>query len=310
LTPVDAKDFDDALSIEYLEGGNVEVGIHIADVTHYVRPGTDLETEAVRRATSVYLVDRTVPMLPEKLSNNLCSLRPNEDKLTFSAVFELTPDAKVVKQWFGRTVIHSDKRFSYEEAQEVLDRSADISVGETYAKELTTLNTLAKRLRDLRFANGAVNFETVEVKFRLDAQGKPLDVYQKIRKDAHKLIEEFMLLANKKVAEYVYNLRAQDPRNTMVYRVHEAPDADRLKTFAQFAKRFGYQIQAEGKGIAASLNRLMEDVTGKPEQNVMESLAIRTMAKARYSTEAIGHFGLAFAHYSHFTSPIRRYPPT
>jgi ribonuclease R len=309
IDPVDAKDFDDALSIEYLNGGNVEVGIHIADVTHYVRPGTDLEAEALRRATSVYLVDRTVPMLPEKLSNNLCSLRPNEDKLTFSAVFELTPEAKVVQQWFGRTVIHSDKRFSYEEAQEVLDRSQDAGFGnQNFEKELSTLNTLAKRLRDLRFANGAVNFETVEVKFRLDGQGKPLDVYQKIRKDAHKLIEEFMLLANKKVAEFVYNQRPQDPRNTMVYRVHEAPDADRLKTFAQFAKRFGYQIQAEGEGIAASLNQLMEDVTGKPEQNVMESLAIRTMAKARYSTEAIGHFGLAFAHYSHFTSPIRRYP--
>ncbi|PKK36612.1 ribonuclease R [Siphonobacter sp. SORGH_AS_0500] len=327
IDPADAKDFDDALSIEYLENGNIRVGVHIADVTHYIQPGTELEKEAYARATSVYLVDRTVPMLPEKLSNNLCSLRPNEDKLTFSAVFELDDKARIINEWFGRTIIHSDKRFSYEEAQELLE--AELTESETpatpeatdkpkgrkrkveatvnFQKDLHVLNDLAKTLRAERFRKGAVNFETVEVKFRLDENGKPLDVYQKVRKDAHKLIEEFMLLANKRVAEFVFNLKKDEPRNTMVYRIHEAPDKDRLKTFADFALRFGYQVNVEGN-IASSLNRMMTAVEGKPEQNLIENLAVRTMAKARYSTEEIGHFGLAFAHYSHFTSPIRRYP--
>lgn len=327
IDPADAKDFDDALSIEYLENGNIRVGVHIADVTHYIQPGTELEKEAYARATSVYLVDRTVPMLPEKLSNNLCSLRPNEDKLTFSAVFELDEKARIINEWFGRTIIHSDKRFSYEEAQELLEaelaesnvavtpettekpkgRKRKVETAFNFQKDLHILNDLAKTLRAERFRKGAVNFETVEVKFRLDENGKPLDVYQKVRKDAHKLIEEFMLLANKRVAEFVFNLKKDEPRNTMVYRIHEAPDKDRLKTFADFALRFGYQVQVEGN-IAGSLNKMMTAVEGKPEQNLIENLAVRTMAKARYSTEEIGHFGLAFAHYSHFTSPIRRYP--
>ncbi|MFT4031365.1 MAG: ribonuclease R [Siphonobacter sp.] len=329
IDPADAKDFDDALSIEYLENGHIRVGVHIADVTHYVLPNTELEKEAYLRATSVYLVDRTVPMLPEKLSNNLCSLRPNEDKLTFSAVFELTPEATLVNEWFGRTIIHSDKRFTYEEAQELLEsdlpasaqiieeplsvvkerkkKAEPLPASDRFIKDLHVLNNLAKILRNDRFKNGAVNFETVEVRFRLDEKGKPLEVYQKVRKDAHKLIEEFMLLANKRVAEFVFNLRKEEPRNTMVYRIHEAPDPDRLKTFANFALRFGYQINVE-KNVAKSLNNMMSDVEGKPEQNLIENLAVRTMAKARYSTDVIGHFGLAFSHYSHFTSPIRRYP--
>lgn len=341
IDPVDAKDFDDALSVEFLENGNVRVGVHIADVTHYVKPGTLLEREASQRATSVYLVDRTVPMLPEKLSNNLCSLRPHEDKLTFSAVFELTPEAKVVNEWFGRTVIHSNHRFAYEGAQEVIDGvtpnfssepSADANpLPETkprsrkkptptaepaptgrselpFRRELLTLNDLAKKLRAERFAHGAVNFETVEVRFRLDEVGKPLGVFQKVRVDAHKLIEEFMLLANKRVAEFVFHKKKDDPRNTMVYRIHEAPDIDKLQTFATFAQKLGYKLKIDGTNVSRSLNQLMESVEGKPEQNVIESLAVRTMAKARYSTDPVGHFGLAFDHYSHFTSPIRRYP--
>ena len=304
IDPVDAKDFDDALSVEFLENGHVRVGVHIADVTHYVKPGTLLEREASQRATSVYLVDRTVPMLPEKLSNNLCSLRPHEDKLTFSAVFELTPEAKVVNEWFGRTVIHSDHRFAYEGAQEVLDGKVE----GPFRHELLTLNDLAKKLRAERFAHGAVNFETVEVRFRLDEVGKPLGVFQKVRVDAHKLIEEFMLLANKRVAEFVFHQKKDDPRNTMVYRIHEAPDIDKLQTFATFAQKLGYKLKIDGTNVSRALNHLMESVEGKPEQNVIESLAVRTMAKARYSTDPVGHFGLAFEHYSHFTSPIRRYP--
>lgn len=307
IDPVDAKDFDDALSFEFLENGNYEIGVHIADVTHYVLPNTKLEEEAFKRATSVYLVDRVVPMLPEKLSNGLCSLRPNEDKLTFSAVFEMTPEGQIQKEWFGRTITHSDKRFAYEEAQEVLNAPADDTTA-PYKKELTILNQLAYILKAARFANGAVNFETVEVKFQLDEEGKPLGIYQKVRQDAHKLIEEFMLLANKRVAEYVYNLRAQDTKNTMVYRVHEAPDPEKLRNFSSFAKRFGYSVETDIAKISTSLNSLMENVEGKAEQNILENLAIRTMSKAKYSTEPIGHFGLAFPFYSHFTSPIRRYP--
>ncbi len=345
IDPVDAKDFDDALSFKFLENGNYEIGVHIADVTHYVSPESALEQEAFMRATSVYLVDRVVPMLPEKLSNGLCSLRPNEDKLTFSAVFEVTPNAKVIKEWFGRTIIHSDKRFSYEEAQEqltinseeltikneqvILDNADNQVVAEVpkkkivkkktdvieiansqnnFAKELNILNNLAHQLRDERFAKGAVNFETVEVKFQLDEDGKPLGVYQKVRVDAHKLIEEFMLLANKKVAEYVFNLKKTEPRNTMVYRIHDAPDPEKLKNFSTFAKRFGYNVDTEVARISQSFNELMHNVEGKPEQNILENLAVRTMSKAKYSTDPIGHFGLAFPFYSHFTSPIRRYP--
>lgn len=311
IDPADAKDFDDALSVQLLENGHFEIGVHIADVSHYVRPNTALEREAYARATSVYLVDRTVPMLPEKLSNNLCSLRPNEDKLTFSVVFELNENAKIVNEWFGRTVIHSDKRFTYEEAQEVLEATArgEEEAG-PFAKELTLLNQLAYKLRDERFAKGAVNFETTEVKFRLDENGKPLGLYTKIRKDAHKLIEEFMLLANKRVPEYIYRKsKNKEQPNTMVYRIHEEPDMEKLRMFAAFAGRLGYKMKLDDeKVVAKSLNQLMSDLEGKPEQNALEQLAIRTMAKARYSTEDIGHFGLAFRRYSHFTSPIRRYP--
>ncbi|MCF2499309.1 ribonuclease R [Dyadobacter chenhuakuii] len=304
IDPVDAKDFDDALSVRYLDEGNVEVGVHIADVSHYVLPGTELEKEAYRRATSVYLVDRTVPMLPEKLSNNLCSLRPNEDKLSFSAIFEISPKGKVLKEWFGRTVIHSDRRFSYEEAQAVLDSGEG-----DYPRELNTLNTLAKILRKERFKNGAINFETTEVRFKLDEQGKPLGIYTKERHDSNKLIEEFMLLANKRVAEYVFSLSKGENKNTMVYRVHEAPDTDRLQTFANFVGKLGYKLEVEEENkIAKSMNSMLSKVEGKPEQNLIESLAVRTMAKARYSIDDLGHFGLAFQRYSHFTSPIRRYP--
>jgi ribonuclease R len=311
IDPVDAKDFDDALSVQILDNGNYEIGIHIADVTHYVRPGSLLEDEAFKRATSVYLVDRVVPMLPEKLSNGLCSLRPNEDKLTFSAVFELTPEARISKEWFGRTVTHSDRRFSYEEAQEILNNSNG-----DYLAELQLLNELAHKLRNERFKSGAINFDTVEVRFKLDENGVPLSVYPKLRQDTNKLIEEFMLLANKRVAEYVHLLSkknksgrsADAEENTMVYRIHEGPDADRLQQFADFAGRLGYKLNVDDEHLSNSMNRFMASIEGKPEANMLSQLAVRTMSKARYSTEDIGHFGLAFRRYSHFTSPIRRYP--
>lgn len=302
IDPADAKDFDDALSIQKLENGNWEIGVHIADVTHYVHPRSILEKEAYHRATSVYLVDRTIPMLPERLSNGLCSLRPNEEKLTFSVVFELDEKGKLYDTWYGRTVIYSDRRFTYEEAQE------RIETGEgDFAEEVNILNKIAKKLQARRFKNGAISFETVEVKFRLDENGKPLSVYVKERKDAHKLIEEFMLLANKKVAEYVYKLGKGKKRPTMVYRTHGEPDPDKLSTFSVFARKFGYKVDVDAD-ISNELNHLTAEIEGKPEQSVLQNLAIRTMAKAKYSTEPEGHFGLAFDHYSHFTSPIRRYP--
>jgi ribonuclease R len=304
IDPVDAKDFDDALSIRKLENNNWEIGVHIADVTHYVTASTEIEKEAFRRATSVYLVDRVIPMLPEKLSNGLCSLRPKEDKLTFSAVFEMDNDAKILKQWFGRTIIHSDRRFSYEEVQEVLESKEG-----DFKEEILVLDDLAKKLRTERFKKGAIGFETVEVRFQLDQNGVPLAVVPKIRKDAHKLIEDFMLLANKKVAEYVFFMKKGQDKNTFVYRTHDHPNTEKLNALALFAKRFGHDVQLEEEDkIAASLNKLVEEVEGKPEQNVLQSLAIRTMAKAKYTTEPDIHFGLAFQHYTHFTSPIRRYP--
>ncbi len=303
IDPEDAKDFDDALSFRELEDGRYEIGVHIADVTHYVQPASALEEEAYYRATSVYLVDRTIPMLPERLSNGLCSLRPDEDKLTFSAVFEIDEKGRIYDEWFGRTVIHSDKRFSYEEAQQGIETGSG-----RYASELAILNDIAKRLRKERFAKGAVNFETTEVKFKLDDKGRPLAVIPKIRKDAHKLIEEFMLLANRSVASFVYNYKKGKEKNTFVYRIHDYPDAEKVKDFALFAKQFGHQMDVEESSISQSLNQLMNAIEGKPEQHVLEQLAIRTMAKAKYSTEPKGHFGLAFKHYSHFTSPIRRYP--
>ncbi|MFZ9981242.1 MAG: ribonuclease R [Cyclobacteriaceae bacterium] len=306
IDPADAKDFDDAISFQKLGNGNVEVGVHIADVTHYVRPGTLLDRDSFDRATSVYLVDRTVPMLPEKLSNALCSLRPHEDKLTFSAVFEMDRNATVIKEWFGRTVIHSDHRFTYEDAQEVIEKKSG-----KFSEELVLLNDMAKMIRTERFRNGAVNFESAEVKFRLDEKGKPLEVIPKIRKDAHKLIEEYMLLANKAVATWVCKLSGEKEKkglNTFVYRTHDYPDPEKVRDFANFARQFGHKIKTEDHLISKSLNSLMDEIEGKPEQNVLQQLAVRSMAKAKYTTEAIGHFGLAFAHYTHFTSPIRRYP--
>ncbi|MFN3403490.1 MAG: ribonuclease R [Cytophagaceae bacterium] len=304
IDPHDAKDFDDALSIRQLENGNWEIGVHIADVTHYVKQGTALDKEAYRRATSVYLVDRTIPMLPEKLSNNLCSLRPHEDKLTFSAVFEMNHQGKVLSEWFGKTIIHSDRRFTYEEVQEMLEgKDGD------FKEEVLILDKLAKELRKDRFKKGAIAFETVEVKFKLDEKGKPLGVFPKVRKDAHKLIEDFMLLANRKVAEYVYFMKKGEEKNTFVYRIHDHPDPEKLNSLAIFAKKFGHDLKiGEDKRLADELNKLVEEVEGKPEQNVLQSLAIRTMAKAKYTTDPEIHFGLAYKHYTHFTSPIRRYP--
>jgi ribonuclease R len=304
IDPFDAKDFDDALSFKKLENGNYEVGIHIADVSHYIEPDSALDKEALDRATSVYLVDRVIPMLPERLSNGLCSLRPKEDKLCFSAVFELNEDAYTINEWYGKTIIHSNRRFTYEEVQEIIENKD----GE-FAGEILKLNELAHKLRDRKFKNGAISFETTEVKFKLDERGKPTGVYVKERKDAHKLIEDFMLLANRKVAEHVSKMGKGKHKYTFVYRVHDSPKPEALANFAQFAARFGYKINIKSdKETARSLNYLMEDVEGKKEQNVLTQLAIRSMAKAIYTTKSSSHYGLAFDHYTHFTSPIRRYP--
>ena len=304
IDPVDAKDFDDALSLRKLDTGNWEIGVHIADVTYYVKPNEKVEEEAYKRATSVYLVDRVVPMLPEKLSNKVCSLRPNEDKLCYSAVFEISDKAEVINEWFGRTIINSNRRFSYEEAQEVLD-----SENGDLAEELATFNRLAKILRTERFKKGAIGFERCEVKFKIDEAGKPLSVYTKEMHDSNKLIEEFMLLANRKVAEKIGKTAAQKVAKTFVYRIHDRPDTEKLTAFANFIRRFGYKIKlTSASAISHSLNTLLDEVHGKKEQNVIEHLAVRSMAKAIYSTKNIGHYGLAFSHYSHFTSPIRRYP--
>ncbi|MCT4586188.1 MAG: ribonuclease R [Carboxylicivirga sp.] len=308
IDPADAKDFDDALSLRKLDNGNWEVGVHIADVTHYVQAKTLLEKEAYERATSVYLVDRVVPMLPERLSNFICSLRPHEEKLCFSAVFEMDDQANVINSWFGRTVIYSDRRFTYEEAQKIIESGkGDLS------EEVLTLDKLAKSLREQRFKEGSVGFERVEVKFNIDEDGKPLGVFFKESKDANKLIEEFMLLANKKVAQLIGNKELEKSRRskakTFVYRIHDVPNPDKFENFASFVRRFGYEAMPKGsETVSASLNRLLTDVQGKGEQNLIETLAIRTMAKAIYSTHNIGHYGLSFKHYSHFTSPIRRYP--
>ncbi len=304
IDPADAKDFDDALSVQKLENGLWEVGVHIADVTHYVKPESLLEDEAYNRATSVYLVDRVVPMLPEKLSNGVCSLRPHEDKLCFSAVFQLDDQSVVHNEWFGRTIIWSDRRFAYEEAQQVIE------TGEGDLKEeILTLDRLAKKLREIRFAEGSIGFDRVEVKFDIDKDGKPLSVFFKDSKDSNKLIEEFMLLANKRVAEFVGKPGAKKKERTFVYRIHDKPDPDKLDSFNHFIKRFGYGIQTNNpKTVMESMNKLIENVAGKKEQNVIETLAIRTMAKAEYSTRNIGHYGLGFEFYTHFTSPIRRYP--
>ncbi len=302
IDPFDAKDFDDALSLKKLENGNWEVGVHIADVSHYVKPGSRLEEEGYSRATSIYLVDRTIPMLPEKLSNHVCSLRPNEDKLCFSAVFELDDNAKIHKEWFGRTVIRSDRRFNYDEVQEIIENQK----GEL-SEEILTLDRLAKKLRAERFSKGAINFESREVRFRLDENAKPISVYVKEMKDSNRLIEDFMLLANKRVAEFIGKNRGNE--RTFVYRVHDEPNSEKLNTFSTFLKKLGYQLRTNSrKNLADSYNNLFEDIKGKGEQQMIETIAIRTMMKAFYTTENIGHYGLGFPYYTHFTSPIRRYP--
>ncbi|MDR1644657.1 MAG: ribonuclease R [Tannerellaceae bacterium] len=305
IDPKDAKDFDDALSARLLENGNWEVGVHIADVTHYVRPDTIIDREAQERATSVYLVDRTIPMLPERLSNLICSLRPNEEKLCFSTIFELDTNAEVKNYRIQRTVIRSDRRFTYEEAQQVIEtRQGD------FRKEILALDALAKKLRAKRFKNGAINFDRYEVKFEIDANGKPVSVYFKESADANKLIEEFMLLANKTVAEFAAQAGAEKNKRTFVYRIHDNPDPEKMENFAAFIRRFGYKMKTEGKKgeVSKGINYLLDSIQGKPEENLIETLAIRAMQKAQYSTDNIGHYGLAFDCYTHFTSPIRRYP--
>ncbi|WP_312420129.1 ribonuclease R [Epilithonimonas sp.] len=305
IDPKDAKDFDDALSIRKLENGLWEIGVHIADVSHYVKPGTILDDEAYARATSVYLVDRVVPMLPEVLSNDVCSLRPNEDKFTFSAVFELDEEAKIHKQWFGRTVIHSDRRFAYEEAQERIETGEGDLV-----EEILQLDKLAKIMRAERIRNGAITFDRTEVRFNLDENNKPIGVYFKVSKDSNHLIEEFMLLANKKVSEFIsLNKRNEPTGNTFIYRIHDDPDPAKLTALRDFVGTFGYKMDlANTQKVAESLNKLLSDVKGKGEENMIETLAMRSMSKAVYSTDPIGHYGLGFEYYSHFTSPIRRYP--
>lgn len=304
IDPFDAKDFDDAISFKTLANGNYEVGVHIADVSHYLISDTILDREAFDRATSVYLVDRVIPMLPENLSNGLCSLRPKEDKLCFSAVFELDPEANIITEWFGKTVIYSDRRFAYEEVQEIIENKAG-----DYFKELLKLNELAYMLRERKFKHGAISFESTEVKFKLDESGKPIGVYVKERKDAHKLIEDFMLLANRKVAEFIAKKGKGKNKYTFVYRAHDTPKPESLLNFAQFALKFGHKISTKSdKDTAKSINKLLADVEGTKEQNVLTQLAIRSMAKAIYTTKSSSHYGLAFDFYTHFTSPIRRYP--
>ena len=318
IDPKDAKDFDDALSFEKLENGNYEIGIHIADVSHYVQPGTILDEEAYDRATSVYLVDRVVPMLPEILSNNACSLRPKEEKFTFSAIFEIDDNAQVQKQWFGRTVTYSDERFAYEEAQHIIEtgtgtipedvsiRKHAYSVRGALVEAVVTLNRLAKKMRSRRMRDGAISFDKVEVKFNLNEENEPVGVFFKTAKDANKLIEEFMLLANRKVAEFIGK---KSPKKTFVYRCHDEPDDQKLAALQTIVGRFGHSLNLKDRSTTtSSLNKLLEDVQGRKEQNMVDTLAIRTMSKAYYGTENIGHYGLAFDYYSHFTSPIRRYP--
>ena len=341
IDPRDAKDFDDALSIRKLEAGLWEIGVHIADVTHYVTPDSIIDKEAYKRATSVYLVDRTVPMLPERLCNNICSLRPNEDKLAYSVIFHIDEFAEVKDYKICRTVINSNRRFTYEEAQAIIESQQltvnsqqslnDTGTGEQYRDELLKLNELAQILRTKRFAKGAIAFDRVEVRFEIDEKGKPLSVYFKEAKESNMLIEEFMLLANKTVAAHIgkglinkplspsdsspnlgehSSVKLKKKPKTFVYRVHDVPNPDKLENFSTFIKRFGYKLKTTGKSevVSAAINNLLDQVTGKREQNLIETLAIRSMAKATYTTENIGHYGLAFDYYTHFTSPIRRYP--
>lgn len=302
IDPADAKDFDDALSFEVLDNGNYSIGVHIADVSHYVTRGSALDDEALKRGTSVYLADRTIPMLPEKLSNNLCSLRPNEDRFAFSAVMEITELGEVQRRWFGKTVIHSDRRFSYEEAQEVLEQGTG-----DHAKELITLNRIAKQLNKARMRAGAMSFESEEIRFELDSLGKPTKILLKKRKDAHRLIEEYMLLANREVAWFIKE--ENKPTPPFIYRTHDNPNQERLIELARFCHLFGYKLDINSiERLRSSLNAILEAIQGKPEEDVISQMAIRSMARAIYTGQRSDHFGLAFSHYCHFTSPIRRYP--
>lgn len=305
IDPKDAKDFDDALSIRQLKDGLWEVGVHIADVTHYVKEGGIIDREGEKRATSVYLVDRTIPMLPERLSNFICSLRPNEEKLTYSVIFDITEKGEVKKYRIAHTVIKSDRRFTYEEAQEIIERGTG-----DFSDKVLILNTIAKALRQKRFGNGAINFDRYEVKFEIDEKGKPISVYFKEAKDANKLIEEFMLLANKTVAEKIGKVPKSKKPKVFPYRIHDLPDPEKLDNLAQFIARFGYRLRTSGSktDVSKSINHLLDDIQGKKEENLIETVSIRAMQKARYSTLNIGHYGLAFEYYTHFTSPIRRYP--
>jgi ribonuclease R len=304
IDPADAKDFDDAISIKEMENGHYEIGVHIADVSHYVRPGTALDNEAYNRATSVYLADRVLPMLPEKISNELCSLRPHEDKLTFAAVFEITPDAEVKKSWIGRTLIHSNHRFTYEEVQDIIEAGEGL-----HAKDVLTLNRIAQVFRKRRIRDGAINFTSQEVRFKLDENAIPIGVELKESKETHQLVEEMMLLANKTVAEYASRIKVDNKTLPFPYRVHDVPDDEKLKLFVAFAAKFGYKFDiSTPEGIAHSFNEMLQRVKGTPEELVLGQLGIRTMSKAVYTTDNIGHYGLGFEHYCHFTSPIRRYP--
>ena len=304
IDPVDAKDFDDAISFRVLKNGNYEIGVHIADVAHYIEDGSALDQAAYERATSVYLPDRVLPMLPERISNELCSLRPKEDKLTFSAIFQMTPKAEVKEYWLGKTVIHSNHRFTYEEVQEIIEKEDGL-----YRDEILILNNIAQKMRKQRFKKGAINFSSTEVRFKLDEKGAPVGIVVKESKEAHQLIEEFMLLANKTVAEHVGKIKVNKKEVPFPYRVHDTPDEMKLAPFVEFAKKYGHTFDTKSpEGIARSFNQMLEDVKGKPEEHVLQQLGIRTMAKAIYTTENIGHYGLGFEHYCHFTSPIRRYP--
>ena len=304
IDPVDAKDFDDAISIRNLDNGNYEIGVHIADVSHFVKPDSILDKSAYERATSVYLPDRVNPMLPERISNELCSLRPNEDKYTFSVIFQITNRGEIKHKWIGRTITHSNHRFTYEDVQQIIESKEGL-----YDKALLLLNNLAQHFRKERFDNGAINFSSQEVRFTLDENGKPIGIVIKESKDAHKLVEEFMLLANRTIAEYVSRIKSNKEPVPFPYRIHDTPDDEKLKPFAAFAKKFGYTFDIHDEAaVIRSFNNLLKDVNGKPEQHVLEQLGIRTMAKAVYTSKNIGHYGLGFEHYCHFTSPIRRYP--
>ena len=304
IDPVDAKDFDDAISVKKLKDDLYEIGVHIADVSHYVEPENPLDKAAYQKATSVYLPDRVNPMLPEHISNLLCSLRPNEDKLTFSAIFHITPKAEVKQCWIGRTVMHSNRRFTYEEAQDIIETKAG-----DHAEEILLLNELAQKMRKRRFNKGAINFSSQEVRFRLDEKGDPIGIIIKESKESHQLVEEFMLLANRYVAENISKIKVNGKPLPFPYRIHDTPDEEKLLPFIAFANKFGHKFDSSTpEAIAASFNQLLKDAHGKPEQHVLEQLGIRTMAKAKYTIENVGHYGLGFEHYCHFTSPIRRYP--